>query len=464
RMPEFDVIVLGTGLKECVLSGLMSVSGKKVLHMDSNPYYGGESASVSPLEELYKRFQVSAPSKSMGCGKDWNVDLIPKFLLANGPLVKMLLYTEVTRYLDFKVIEGSFVYKGGKIHKVPCTETETHNSDLMGMFDKRRFRKFMSFVLNFEENDPRTHHDMDPHRTTMRDVFRHFDLGDDVVEVTGHALALHINDDYLEQPCLKTINRIKLYSESLARYSLSPFLYPLFGLGELPQGFVRLSAIYGNSYLLNRRVDEILMEDGRVAAVRSEGEVFRCKQLICDPSYMPERVKKAGRVIRVICLLNHPIKNTHDANSCQIIIPQTHLNRKSDIYICLLSFAHNVAAEGKYMAVVSTMVETCNPEKEVAPGLALLEPIMEKFVSISNLMVPTDNGRRSQVTSALLRQPSQPTNAADRLCFSSRSSSPARTTTRHTSRPRRTTSWICTTASQAQTVFQNILCVLQTKS
>lgn len=58
-------------------------------------------------------------------------------------------------------------------------------------------------------------------------------------------------------------------------------------------------------------------------------KVFRCKQLICDPSYVPERVKKAGRVIRVICLLNHPIKNTHDANSCQIIIPQAHLNRKS---------------------------------------------------------------------------------------------------------------------------------------
>uniref|UniRef100_A0A671T222 Rab GDP dissociation inhibitor n=1 Tax=Sinocyclocheilus anshuiensis TaxID=1608454 RepID=A0A671T222_9TELE len=115
-------------LQECVLSGLMSVNGKKVLHMDSNPCYGGESASIFPLEELYKRFQVSAPSTSMGCGKDWNVDLIPKFLLANGPLVKMLLYTEVTRYLDFKVIEGSFVYKGGKLHRVPCTETETHNS------------------------------------------------------------------------------------------------------------------------------------------------------------------------------------------------------------------------------------------------------------------------------------------------------------------------------------------------
>lgn len=50
----------------------------------------------------------------------------------------------------------------------------------------------------------------------------------------------------------------------------------------------------------------------------------------------------------------------------------------ADIYVCLLSYSHNVAAEGKYIAAVSTMVETSNPEKEVQPGLALLEPIMEK--------------------------------------------------------------------------------------
>ena len=34
-------------LQECILSGLLSVSGKKVLHMDRNKYYGGESASLT---------------------------------------------------------------------------------------------------------------------------------------------------------------------------------------------------------------------------------------------------------------------------------------------------------------------------------------------------------------------------------------------------------------------------------
>lgn len=55
------------------------------------------------------------------------------------------------------------------------------------------------------------------------------------------------------------------------------------------------------------------------------------------------------------------------------------LNCHTDIYVCMVSYAHNVAAEGKYVAMVSTTVETSNPEKEVKPGLELLEPILEKY-------------------------------------------------------------------------------------
>jgi UDP-galactopyranose mutase len=44
---EYDCIVLGTGLTECILSGLLSVEGKKVLHIDRNDYYGAECASLN---------------------------------------------------------------------------------------------------------------------------------------------------------------------------------------------------------------------------------------------------------------------------------------------------------------------------------------------------------------------------------------------------------------------------------
>lgn len=65
---------------------------------------------------------------------------------------------------------------------------------LMGLFEKRRFRKFLVFVANFDENDPKTLEGVDPKKTTMRDVYKKFDLGQDVVDFTGHALALYRTD------------------------------------------------------------------------------------------------------------------------------------------------------------------------------------------------------------------------------------------------------------------------------
>jgi Rab GDP dissociation inhibitor len=53
-------------------------------------------------------------------------------------------------------------------------------------------------------------------------------------------------------------------------------------------------------------------------------------QVYCDPSYVDKaKVKKVGQVVRAICLLNHPIANTNDAASCQIIIPQKQVGRHS---------------------------------------------------------------------------------------------------------------------------------------
>ena len=43
---------------------MLSVSGKKVLHMDRNKYYGGESASLTPLEDLFTKFGLPAPDQA----------------------------------------------------------------------------------------------------------------------------------------------------------------------------------------------------------------------------------------------------------------------------------------------------------------------------------------------------------------------------------------------------------------
>jgi len=231
----------------------------------------------------------------------------------------------------------------------------------------------------------------------MKDVIAKFGLEQDTIDFIGHAMALYRDDEYLEHPGIATLDRIKLYMEAITKYGKSPYIYPMYGLGELPQGFARLSAIFGGTYMLNKPIDEIVYKDGVAVGVKSEGETVRAKYLVGDPSYFPDKVRKIGQVVRIICIMDHPLPNTHNGLSGQIIIPQKQLNRKSDIYIFNISFAHQICSKDKYVAIVSTTVESPDPVKECAPALNLLGPIRKQFVIVSDTFEPINDGRRDKV-------------------------------------------------------------------
>jgi len=404
--PEYDVVVLGTGLTECILSGVLSVKGKKVLHIDRNDHYGGEAASVN-LETLFKKYgnfrEGEEPWKQYGRLNDWNIDLVPKFLMSSGELTNILVSTDVTRYLEFKQVAGSYVQQGASnkatVAKVPSDAAEALRSPLMGIFEKRRMKSFIEWVGTFDPKDPATHKGLDINKCTMKDVYDKFGLEATTKDFIGHAMALYLTDDYITTPgqAPEAIERIRLYGNSVARYGKSPYIYPLYGLGELPQAFARLSAIHGGTYMLNKPVEEVIMEGGQVVGIKSEGEVARCKFVIGDPSYFPNKVRQVGHVVRTICFLDHPIPNTNNSESCQIILPQKQIGRKSDIYISVVSSSHNVCAKGKFVAIASTTVETNNPEAELKAAFDLMGPIIEKFTSVSPMLVPTDDGTSDKI-------------------------------------------------------------------
>ncbi|BDD56088.1 Rab GDP dissociation inhibitor beta [Monascus purpureus] len=399
--PEYDVVVLGTGLTECVLSGVLSVKGNKVLHIDRNDHYGGEAASVN-IEALFKKYRDLQPGeepwKKYGRANDWNIDLVPKLLMANGELTNILVSTDVTRYLEFRQIAGSYVQQGkgpkATVARVPSDAGEALRSSLMGLFEKRRAKKFLEWVGEFKENDPASHLGLDISKCTMKEVYDKFSLEDNTRDFVGHSMALYQSDDYINQPgtAVETINRIRLYVNSMARYGKSPYIYPLYGLGELPQGFARLSAIYGGTYMLNTSVDEVLYEDGKVSGIkatmsdphdRSETMKFttKTKKILADPSYFPGKVNITGYLLKAICILNHPIDKTDGSDSLQLILPQSQVGRKHDIYIAMVSSAHNVCPKGYYIAIVSTIAETdANHHLELEPGFERLGKIEEKFM------------------------------------------------------------------------------------
>eukprot|EP00729_Bicosta_minor_P000607 gene607-17597_t len=373
---EYDVIILGTGLKECVLSGILSKEGKKVLHMDRNDYYGGASASLTPLAKVFDHFNkgTKPDEAKFGRGRDYNIDLIPKFLMANGSLVKTLVYTGVTRYIDFKSVEGSYVYKNpGKVWKVPVTTWKIDDATTWGKKGE-----------------------LDP-KKPMQMIYDEFGLDSNTQDFVGHAIALQTHESYKTRPCGETFSRIVLYAES---------------------GFARLSAIYGGTYMLHRPIEGFDYDEaGKITAVRAPDpddeaqtvKAVKCKMVIGDPSYFPDKVKKVGKVARAICILNHSIDRTYGtappsavepkgggALSTQIIIPANQImpagSKKNDIYVCAVSDAHHTAAKGKWIAIVSTQLDSEDPAKELELGLSLLGDIEETFIRVDDLEVPLADG------------------------------------------------------------------------
>ena len=177
---------------------------------------------------------------------------------------------------------------------------------------------------------------------TMKEVYDKYGLEATTRDFIGHSMALYQTDEYINTKGMAkdTVQRIRLYANSMARYGKSPYIYPLYGLGELPQGFARLSAIYGGTYMLNTTIDEVLYEGNKVSGIKAtmkergdEGEgmkfTTKTKKIIADPSYFPGKVQVTGHLIKAICILTHPVANTDNSDSAQLIIPQSQVGRKN---------------------------------------------------------------------------------------------------------------------------------------
>jgi len=409
---EYDAIILGTGFKECLLSGILAVEGKSVLHLDRNSYYGGFSASLQ-IGQLYEKLKpgTEPDAEKLGALRDYNTDFVPKFIMAGGKLVKVLIKTGVVDYMEFRPVDNSFVYRKGAVHQVPNTPKAAMGSALMSTFEKTRVVQFFSWVNAYNKDDEKTWSAGVFSRKTLKldeltgaEFYKYWGLEPDTQSFVGHSLALFTDDTYLERPANDLVTRVQLYKDSMLRFEgmTSPYLYPLYGLGELPQSFARLAAVYGGLYMLNRDIDELVYEDGVCVGVKAEGTIAKAKVVIGDPSYFPDKVKKSYKVVRSIAIMDQGLNsaNTTDCPSCQVIFPASSVGRSNDIYLFCISESHKVAPKGKWVAFASTTVEgdiEGKSAEEVAAeqltdALALMTPSVEIFHDIYDMEEPNEDG------------------------------------------------------------------------
>ncbi|KDQ14153.1 hypothetical protein BOTBODRAFT_188049 [Botryobasidium botryosum FD-172 SS1] len=293
---HYDAVVVGTDLASSILAAALSKAGKKVLHLDENEYYGGDSASLA-LEEVvrwandrqntastsgardlsrylrrqrrkftsvsyaFPRYSHSLdspgsssplvlPSELQRASRQYSISLSPTLLPSTGPLIDTLIKSGVSRYGGFRLLEGVSVYTGdGVIKRVPSSKEDVFKDKEMSLLDKRKLMKFLMFATGDFESKPEVQGNEDtPLLSFLQNTFS---LSSDVSFAIAFAIA-HCTSP--QDATLPALQRMRHYLRSSGRYGNSPFLIGHYGgPGEIAQGFCRVTAVRGGTYILGRR-------------------------------------------------------------------------------------------------------------------------------------------------------------------------------------------------------------------
>ena len=71
----------------------------------------------------------------------------------------------------------------------------TGDTGLMGLFEKRRFRSMLIYIEEYDPNNDRTWKGFNCKTQTMQELYDKFGVDTNTADVTGHALALYLNDE-----------------------------------------------------------------------------------------------------------------------------------------------------------------------------------------------------------------------------------------------------------------------------
>lgn len=490
-MEHYDVVILGTGLSECVLSAVLSQSGYSVLQLDSSDRYGTSFQNYNYVD-LCTRYNKPGHSALVPLSSKFSIDYTPKLLLAGGLTQRVLIKYDLSTLVNFLLVPGCYVYKH-RLYEVPTSETKSLQTGLVSFLQKPRLVRFFYNVRKYFRNVPIKL------LGTMREQYKHYGVDEHSAQVIGHAIALNLDDNYLDERPSVTFEKIRLYIESLRENGdeISPFVYPLYGMSEVCQAFVRKASVAGAVYRLRTSVEEIrscgefsicmgesdgedtrgrtnqdnegvsagatndvktattgdstksghndqkLRGDQNIKAdgankggetsshdgeqedksrlnpqgggneggkgahynftvkIRPENEntlEVRCKALISDISYTPNKRPTNTKIIRATLIVDGVVPLLKHVPSAQILFLSSGLHRKTDVFALILGHRECVAPKG-YKVVLISYVKEGDDDKTLDKIIHLFGKVVDRFVREEEVMVNESVGRGWYVVS-----------------------------------------------------------------
>eukprot|EP00038_Savillea_parva_P021718 m.35858 g.35858 ORF g.35858 m.35858 type:complete len:665 (+) comp5336_c0_seq2:190-2184(+) len=340
------------------------------------------AAEEAPPTKTREEREADALEALMKQARRYNIDLLPKACLSKGSLIQLLISSNIGRYLEFKAVAATYIRMGGENREVPCSKQTLLLNRSVSPKEKRLLMKFLHFCTTAVNEESST--DDNDAKSVVTDVpdtgleaylKSEWKFSSDLAKYITFAIA-NVDPD---TPAKTALARVREFFSSLGHYGKTPFIYPLYGVGEIPQAFCRLCAVFGGTYMLRQSVDGFATSDTGKACT---GIVLNGKHIAspwvvttaaCLPASYPVAAKGTS-VVRAVVLTDNTVVPEADPNdpAVTLCIPPGTAGNANNVNAFVLSTGSAACPSGTWL----TQLVTKGTEGGTSPR-AQLEPLVQ---------------------------------------------------------------------------------------
>ncbi|RAH42707.1 putative Rab geranylgeranyl transferase escort protein [Aspergillus brunneoviolaceus CBS 621.78] len=352
----WDVTISGTGLAQSLLALALSRSGKNVLHVDRNPYYGGAEAAFSlqeaeewvnrvnsetgdhPFEDASVRLGDGSPEAGtqLSSSRAYTLSLSPQLIYARSQLLPTLVSSKVHRQLEFQAVGSWWIHRPGdsgdkRLYRVPGSREDIFADDMISVKSKRTLMRFIRHIgppqlgaVEAEGEGSSLEEDVGDASLTEY-LTSKFKVPE---ELHAPLLSLCLSQASPQQTSAQfAVTRIKRHLASLGVYGsgFGSLAVKWGGGSEISQVGCRALAVGGGVYVLNTGIQSLELpaedttnEDSRIQLLLSNDEVIKTKFVVGSNWDIPEAARLScdcDRVARSISVVSSSLESLFPATA-----------------------------------------------------------------------------------------------------------------------------------------------------
>ncbi|XP_019572992.2 rab proteins geranylgeranyltransferase component A 1 [Rhinolophus sinicus] len=349
--------------------------------------------TVEDIAEQPKQNRITY-SQIIKEGRRFNIDLVSKVLYSRGLLIDLLIKSNVSRYAEFKNITRILAFREGRVEQVPCSRADVFNSKQLSMVEKRMLMKFLTFCMEYEEH-------LDEYKAYEQITFSEYlktqKLTPNLQYFVLHSIAM------TSETASSTIDGLKAtknFLHCLGRYGNTPFLFPLYGQGELPQCFCRMCAVFGGIYCLRHSVQCLVVdkESGKCKAIIDQfGQRIMSKHFLVEDSYFSENTcshVQYRQISRAVLITDRSVLQTDSDQQISILTVPAEESGTSAVRVIELCSSTMTCMKGTYLVHL-----TCTSSKSAREDL---EPVVQKlFTPYTEMEIENEEVEKPRILWAL---------------------------------------------------------------